>query len=228
MSRSNSPRAAKGFSLLEVVIAISVLVIGVSAMAALSATMLTRGHQSKYVSLAGTLASEKLEDLNRLTGLVSAGVDNSDPNICVPSPATSEGSLTADTSASITCAGATETIYYYDNVSLDVTNSTDCPNPADGCFAETTTGLSGGSTAYYTTYHSPDGTIPNGGASASSPVSSATAPTNLTFHRRWVIEASPLINGTAVSGIRRVTVLVTLLDQTVQPGVTFQMSIVRP
>jgi hypothetical protein len=43
-----------------------------------------------------------------------------------------------------------------------------------------------------------------------------------------VIEASPLINGTAVSGIRRVTVLVTLLDQTVQPGVTFQMSIVRP
>ena len=228
MSRFNSLRAARGFSLLEVVIAISVLVIGVSAMAALSATMLTRGHQSKYISLAGTLASEKLEDLNRLTGAFNAGADNSDPNICVPSPAASEGNLATDTSTSITCAGATETIYYYDNVSLDVTNSTDCPNPADGCFAETVSGTSSGSATFFTTFHSPDGTIPNGGIVPAAPASSATAPTNLTFHRRWVIEANPLINGTAVSGIRRITVLVTLLDQTVQPGVTFQMSIVRP
>jgi hypothetical protein len=31
-----------------------------------------------------------------------------------------------------------------------------------------------------------------------------------------------------VPGVRRITVLVTLMDQTVQPPVTYQMSMVRP
>lgn len=226
MSRSSNLRRSRGFSLLEVIIAIAVLVIGVSAMAALSATMLTRGRQSKYMSLGGTLASEKLEDLNRWSGSFAAGVDTSDPQICVQGTDTSEGSLTADTSTAITCGGNTVTVFYYDNVSIDVTNATDCPNPTDGCFAETISAVSGGNTGYYTTYHSPDGTIPAGGATA--PVSSTISPNNLTFHRRWVIEANPLINGVAVAGVRRITVLVTLTDQTVKPGVTFQMSLVRP
>jgi prepilin-type N-terminal cleavage/methylation domain-containing protein len=232
MSRLSNPNNSRGFSLLEVVIALAVLVIGVSAMAALSATMLTRGRQSKYMSLGGTLASEKIEDLNRWTGTFGTGtslVDQSDPQICVNAGDTQEGSILADTSNVISCGANTETVFYYDNVSIDVSNSTDCPNPTDGCFAETISASPNGTTSYYTTYHSPDGTIP-GGATATPglPAVSANAPTNLTFHRRWVIEANPVINGVAVAQVRRITVLVTLLDQSVKPGVTFQMSVVRP
>jgi len=231
MLRFNKSSASRGFSLLEVIIAIAVLVIGVSAMAALSAGMLTRGRQSKYMSLGGTLASEKIEDLNRWTGSFNnvSGADQSDNQICVNAGDTTEGSLTADVSNVITC-GTTpiaETVFYYDNVSIDVTNATDCPNPTDGCFAETISAVSGGTTSYYTTYHSPDGTIPAGGTSPT-PLASSVAPNNLTFHRRWVIEANPVINGVAVSQVRRITVLVTLLDQSVKPGVSFQMSVVRP
>ena len=65
-----------GFSLLEVVVALAILSVGVMAAAALTAKMLATGRQSKYMSLASTLASEKLEDLNRYSP--------NDPQVCVP------------------------------------------------------------------------------------------------------------------------------------------------
>jgi len=220
----------------------AILVIGVSAMAALSATILTRGRQSKYMSLAGTLASEKLEDLNRWQGTYAYDtttsqydIDASDPQICVPSPDTQEGSLPpvpmpvgfTGTTSTITCnGGAPATVRYYDDVSIDLTNSTDCPNPADGCFAETVSNSNG---QYVTTYHSPDGTIPAGGAVAPTP--SANPPSgSMTFHRNWVIEANPTINGVQVNQMRRITVMVNLTDYSfyAKNAVTFQMSVVRP
>ncbi len=222
---------SQGFTLLEVVISIAILSVGMSAMAALSASMLTRGRQSKYMSLAGTLASEKLEDLSRWNTppVQAAGVDNSDPEICVPNfvAGSTEGSITPGTDApptSITCAGVTETVNYSDNVNIDVTNTaSDCSTGSSGCFAETTSTTTGGTTTYYTTYHSPNGTI------SSPPVSSATPPSNMTFHRQWMIEANPTIAGSVATGVRRITVLVTLLDKSVSPGVvSFQMSLVRP
>jgi hypothetical protein len=42
------------------------------------------------------------------------------------------------------------------------------------------------------------------------------------FERQWIIELNQ-----PVAGVRRVTVRVTLLNQSVQPPVTFQMSTVR-
>jgi hypothetical protein len=194
-------------------------------MAALSATMIKTGRQSKYMNMAGTLASEKLEDLNHWNAAFSAttGADISDPQICVQAGDTSEGSLISDApSKSITCNGITETIGYSDNVSIDVTNSSDCPNPADGCFAESTYTTTGGTTTYSTTYHSPDGSV----------VNSNTAPTFVTFHRRWLIEANPVVVGaTGLAGVRRITVLVTLQDLSVGPNnntpLTFQMSVVK-
>ena len=51
-------RRIAGFSLLELMIAMAVLVIGVSSLAALSATMIGYGRQSKYPAMAATLASE--------------------------------------------------------------------------------------------------------------------------------------------------------------------------
>ena len=244
MSKQRPNRRIGGFSMLEVIIALAILVIGVSALAALSAVMIGRGRQSKYQALAGTLASEKLEDLNRWTGRyyiapgTTVAADYSDPEICVPT-GTSVGSLVVspppapvtvtciltdeDTNSSTT---NTETVYYYDQVNVDVTNSSDCPNPTDGCFAETYTAVASGATNFYTTYHSPDGTIPGG--ISGSPVKSSTGPASMTFQRNWVIELNPTVNGVQINNMRRITVLVTLLDKSVSPGVSFQMSMVRP
>jgi prepilin-type N-terminal cleavage/methylation domain-containing protein len=237
MSKSSNGNQ-HGFSLLEVIIALAILVVGLSALAALAAVMLGNGRSSKYTSLAGTLASEKLEDLSHWNGAFdSNGNDISDPHICIQAGDTAEGGINTapaphnvDTSNTITCNGFTQPVTYYDNVSIDITNATDCPNPADGCFAESQSVTSNGTTTYYTTYHSPDGTIPGyaNGGSPSTPGSSTTAPTHLTFHRQWLIEPSPTVNGTQVTNLRRITVLVTLLDTSVKPSVTFQMSTIRP
>ena len=62
---ARNPKRAAGFSILEVLVAITVLVIGLSAMAALVAQTLGGTDRARYMSTATTLASEKLEDLNR-------------------------------------------------------------------------------------------------------------------------------------------------------------------
>jgi Tfp pilus assembly protein PilV len=87
-----------GFSVLEVLIAITVLVIGLSAMAALVAQTLGGTERARYMALATTLASEKLEDLNRY------------PVATPPvTPLVQGGSLTADNTG------------YNDNVDLSNT-----------------------------------------------------------------------------------------------------------
>ena len=206
----------RGFTMIEVVTALAILWVGVLCAEALGTKMLSTGRQSRYMSLASVLASEKLEDLNHFSP--------NDPQVCVPAANTSVGSLTSDVMQSTTCpssiswsTGFTGTVTYYDNVSVSLsTSASACPNPTAGCFSETVTQLSGGNIVYSTTYHSPDGQI-------ITPTASSAAPTNVTFHRRWLIEANQPVNGT-----RRVTVLVTLMDNTVLPGVNFQMSVVRP
>jgi hypothetical protein len=112
---------------------------------------------------------------------------------------------------------STTGIAYYDDVSLDFTDGgADCPSSTGGCMAETVASQSGGTTQYITTYHSPDGRVPL-------PTTSTTAPANMTFHRRWVIEAD-----TPVVGVRRITVRVTLNNPGPQNNASFQMSMVRP
>lgn len=202
--------------MIEVVVALAVLWVGVLCAEALGTKMLSTGRQSRYMSLAAVLASEKLEDLNHYSP--------NDPQVCIPAANVSVGSLTTDVMQSTTCAampgyttGFTATVTYNDNVSVSLsTSSAACPNPTAGCFSETVTQLSSGNTVYSTTYHSPDGQI-------ITPTASSTAPSNVTFHRRWIIEANQPVTGT-----KRVTVLVTLMDSTVQPAVNFQMSMVRP
>jgi prepilin-type N-terminal cleavage/methylation domain-containing protein len=209
------PGLPKGFTLLEVMIAIAVLVIAVSAMAMLCAVMLTRGRQSKYMNVAATLASEKLDDLNRWSM-------NAQP-VCVQPGDPSEGGLSSPVNKNISCSGETaNNINYSDQISIDFVDSIGCGNSGNGCFAETVTSVGAGGTTYYTTYHSPNGTIPTNPNGTSDPISSTTSPGTMTFQRTWLIEAN-----TPVQGTRRVTVLVTLLDQSVQPPVNFQMSMVR-
>jgi hypothetical protein len=50
----------------------------------------------------------------------------------------------------------------------------------------------------------------------------------MAFHRRWLIEQDPVVNGVTLTGSRRITVLVTLSNLSVRPAVNFQMSTVRP
>jgi Tfp pilus assembly protein PilV len=188
--------------------AVVVLTVGVLSMALLSARTQTTGQRSKYMSMAAILASEKLEDLNRWTG--------NDPQICVPTGTASLGSLNADVLQTTACdTGASSSVSYYDDVSITlVDNSGDCPNSTAGCFAETVSTQSGGTVEFTTTYHAPSGQIVTGSPSE-------TAPGNMTFHRRWIVEAN-----TPVAGTRRLTILVTLVNSSI--STSFQMSLVRP
>jgi len=192
-------------------IAIAVLTLGLISVAALATTMLATGKRSKYMALASSLASEKLEDLSRFP--------NDVPQVCVPTGNASVGALSTSSPViqTTTCAsGASASVAYYDDVSISFSNASgDCPNQG-GCFAETVSSVSGGNTQYVTTYHSPDGRI-----TTSAPTT--TPSTRETFRRTWLIE-----NNTPVNGVRRTTVLVTLMDNSVRPPVTFQMSAVRP
>ncbi len=201
-SARKQPQDAAGFSLIEALIAIVVLTVGLVAAAALTAKMMSTGQQSKYMTLASTLASEKLEDINRW--------DADDPEVCVPTGSTTVGSLTSDVTQTTTCpapGSASDTVSYFDDVTLGATS---------GAFSETDSTTNGGTTQYITTVHAADGSITT--------TTSTTAPSApATFHRRWIIEAN-----SPVTGVRRVTVLVTLLDASVHPTVTFQMSMVRP
>jgi len=200
MSKSLHKRSAEqGFTLLEVLIALSILIVGMAALAMVSARMMSGGTESKYMNLAASLTSEKLEDLNRW--------DSDDPQICVPTGSATVGSLTADVVQTTTCsAGASASVNYFDDVTLANVN---------GAVSETVSSTGAGGTVYTTTTHAPDGSIQTS--------SSATPPASATFHRRWIIESNSPVNG-----VRRVTVLVTLLDSSVKPPVTFQMSMVRP
>ncbi len=209
MSKSRA-RSQAGFTVLEVMVAIFVLTVGVVSVAALAGTMMTTGNRSKYLSLEASLASEKLEDLNHWS--------SKEPQVCVPTGDTSAGNLTSDVLQTTTCPlGATASIAYYDDVNINFSNaSTDCVSSLGGCFAETVAGQVAGTTQYTTTYHSPDGTVTT--------ATTATAPPNMTFHRRWIIEAD-----SPVTGVRRITVLVTVSNTNISPfSPTFQMSLVRP
>lgn len=203
----------KGFSLVEVLVAVTVLTVGLLAGAMLAARTMNGVKRSKYMSLASTLASEKIEDLSRWQP------DN--PQVCVPTAAATVGSLTTDVLQTTTCplpSTASATVNYSDDVNIALMipgAGSACPDPTAGCFAETVSSLVAGVVTYTTVYESPSGGLPV-------TTTSTTPPTGSTFHRRWMLESA-----TPVVGTRRLTVLVTLNDPTVNPPVTFQMSTVR-
>jgi hypothetical protein len=113
------------------------------------------------------------------------------------------------TSPSITvaCSGTSQTVNYFDDVQISESNQGVC---------ETVDGVSG----YTTTCHEPNGAIYKPAVSATPYTANAGA---IAFHRRWSIEMDQ-----PITGVKRVTVLVTLTNGYVQPGVSFQLSAVRP
>jgi prepilin-type N-terminal cleavage/methylation domain-containing protein len=199
--QSNNRR--RGFTLMETMVAIVILSVGMLSLAALMSKMTGSTEQSRYMSMAALLASEKLEDLNRLPAI--------DPEIAVTSGSTA-GSLTADVgNQSVTVGGATELVDYFDSVMISSGN---------GSIAETMVGKDAGGTVTYSTItHQPDGTV-TPETTTTAPV---TSPDQLQFKRRWAIEKD-----TPVTGVRRITVAVTLQSPAGGPPVNFQMSMVRP
>ncbi|MGH9704463.1 MAG: type IV pilus modification PilV family protein, partial [Candidatus Acidiferrales bacterium] len=190
----------------EAAIAILVLTVGLVAMAMLITNTLSMTTESKYLSLASMLASEKLEDLDRW--------DKNDPHVAIAAGNTTAGDLAADSGpVSLTVGAVTDNVVYYDQVSL---------GPDQGTYSEVVSGLAAdGSTNYTTTSFSPGGGKPV-------TTTSANLPGTLSFKRRWKIELNPKVNGTTVTGVRRITVLVMSQDPAAKPPVTFQMSLVRP
>ena len=171
---------SRGFTLLEVLVAISILVFGMMALALLLARMYSTTTRSHFMNLAATFASEKLEDLEHY--------QPGDSNIAAG------GSLTSL---------ATD---YNDVVGLSLSN---------GTYDEVE--MKGASSYDVFTLYA------NGSTPSSQNVASFNTSTGMTFRRQWLIETN-----TPANGVSRLTVLVTLLDQTVQPPVTFQISAVRP
>jgi prepilin-type N-terminal cleavage/methylation domain-containing protein len=84
-----------------------------------------------------------------------------------------------------------------------------------------TTSSAGVNTLYTQT---PDGTVtvtPGAGLAA------ATGD-ELTYHRRWQLIANPTVGGVVVTGAVQITVLVTLTNQSLNPPVSYQTSLVHP
>jgi len=195
-------KGSGGFTIIEVLVASLVLMVGLVAVAGVVANIFGSTGSSEYMTQAATLATEKLEDLNRFP--------TTDANVAVPT-GSSAGSLTSDVQQNVTVNGVTESVNYYDEVYI---------SPTEGSLEETYSSInSGGATQYTTITYSPNGQIAISAPAASEPSMGGTA----VFERRWVIEANQ-----PVTGVRRITVSVTLTNQSLQHPVTFQMSMVRP
>jgi hypothetical protein len=163
-------------------------------MAALVAQSLGGTERARYLALATTLASEKLEDMNRYPAAT--------PPV---NPLDGGGSLTADQAngSGVNC---------FDDVDLSNTN---------GQVGESYK-VAGG---YSTVVHQATGEVDVNPASGS-PVSAGSG--TMAFHRRWLIEKDPVVNGVTLTGSRRITVYVSMSNQSVSPPVNFQMSAIRP
>jgi prepilin-type N-terminal cleavage/methylation domain-containing protein len=179
---------SRGFTIIEVLVAAVVLLIGLVSVAGLLGSTLGGTSRSGYMNQAATLATEKLEDLNRYP--------SADPTIAAG------GSLSSDT--------VTSNVPYYDEVFF---------SPSQGAMEETVGSDNNGTTQYQTVSYAPSGLITVSTATASGP----SAAGQIAYKRRWVIEAN-----SPVTGVRRITVLVSLENTMIQPPVTFQMSTVRP
>ena len=192
----------RGFTLIEVLVAVTVFAVGLVSLGSLATMTLNGTAASRYRGMATTFASEKLEDLNRWPTW--------DPHVCVSSGST-VGSLSSDQqSASVTCNGITDTVDYYDDVAI---------SDSAGAVCETVSSISSGSEVYTATCHTPAGATTTSTSSTANSIDVGA----VAFHRRWTIEMDQ-----PITGVKRITVLVTLENGYMNPPITVQETTVRP
>src|SRR5260370_14509454 len=113
------PRAAsaRGFSLIETMVAILVLSVGLVGLASLAAQSLSGTSRSRFSAAAADLATEKLEDLSRWPVFDPAN-NIADPNIYAAS-GTTVCSLTSDKVAPVTSGPIpAELVNYYNYIEI--------------------------------------------------------------------------------------------------------------
>lgn len=164
-----------GFSILELMIALFVLLFGFIAMANLIATSIVVNRSSNRLTSITQLASEKLEELR--------GLDVTDPKVYPailsgsPSGPVTGGSLTGDVTENVNVGGVNYTVSYFDVVYLDQRDGsitrTAGPDDVFGTYSFQKTAL--------------DGTTTDRAA--------CPEPTQLSYRRRWTIESNTPING---------------------------------
>jgi type IV pilus assembly protein PilV len=207
MSHTNKNRDCRGFSLIEVMIAIVILLVGLLGLALTVAKLNSTTTTSRYLSSQALLASEKLDDLlNRAS---------SDPYVSTPNG--TAGDLTNN---QFTTINGTR-VNYFDVI--QVTSGGGDPAQAGGNIAQAdltealqTSDPITGAVQYTVITHSPNGTA--------SSINQAAAPVatgdEMTYTRRWLIEPNQPANK-----LTRVTVWVSVNVPGVRP---FQMTAVRP
>jgi type IV pilus modification protein PilV len=191
----------KGFTLLEVLVSITILAIGLLSVAAMVVSTVAVGTRAEYMNMANVLASEKLDGLNKLP--------STDPNIACTTVC---GSLTggANCGSSIYC----------DQVTV---------NQAGGADYETQTQMVNGSPVTTTIVHTAAGCVGTPAAcDVGTPAGTGSTFTRLWMITYQPSIRAVGGAGTAVAtGTKRVTVLVTYNNPAGNP-VSFQLSMVRP
>jgi type IV pilus modification protein PilV len=206
-SSKNNKACVRGFTLIEVLVSIGILSIGLLSVAALIGSTMNTGTNARYMNMANVLASEKLDGLNKWP--------STDKNV-----ACTAGTCGALTGAA-TCAANDD---YCDQVTM---------SESTGANYETQTQMVNGNPVTTTIVQTSAGCVDTpGNCGVASPAGAGS-----TFTRRWLITTPVTVTsatgtntsvGTAATGPRRITVLVTLNNQNVHPPVTFQLSMVRP
>ena len=166
-----------------------ILIIGLVSVAGLLGSTLGGTARSGYMNQAATLATEKLEDLNRYP--------SADPTIAA--------------------GGSPYHRYRVEQRSLLRRGLLLAVARRHG--GDHGQSMNSGTTQYQTVSYTPNGTNHNLGGHASGP--KLRGPNRLQAPLDYRADQP-------VTGVRRVTVLVTLENSLVQPPVTFQMSTVRP
>lgn len=200
-------KSSEGFTLIEVMVSILILAIGLLSVAAFVTGTVAMGTRARYMNQANVLASEKLDDLNKLP--------STDPTLsCAGAPA--GGTVCGSLAGGASCGNS----YFCDQVTA---------NEANGADYETQTEDVNGVATVSTIVHTSTGCIDTpGNCGVPAPPGGGS-----TFTRRWQITYDPTINAvgggpTTATGTMRVTVLVTLNGGVNGKPVTFQMSMVRP
>jgi Tfp pilus assembly protein PilV len=190
---------------MEVMVALTILTIGLMAGALLMANVYKSTARSRYMAMAAALATEKLEDLSRFP--------NSDPRGSNPGGSLDPNNPQA--AQTVTWNSVTYVVPYYDTVTY---------NNSNGAMAETYQVLYSGATNFTTQQFTADGLWHWDTTSGYPSTPSSTAPTGgLTFKRLWKIDAD-----TPVTGNVLVTVKVVLVQDASEFPVVYQMSMVRP